>query len=185
MFVVQSERGRRQEFSSFSDLRTGRQLRDWAETAIGRFIGPSAAGGCEASVKSFSGSLCSQPTLPASAMQTQFANCRAARRKAKPTRTVPAGAVIRSRASPKEGNRQNVLARFDKISPGARTKSWAELIKRYAVSLRPAGVTRTPPAQGSSVRLEARPHGTENSVRKPSPARVKRDFAHFARAKSR
>ncbi|WP_304709318.1 hypothetical protein [uncultured Rikenella sp.] len=31
-----------------------------------------------------------------------------------------------------------MLARFDWISP-ARTKNWAELIKRYAVSLRPAG----------------------------------------------
>ncbi len=40
----------------------------------------------------FLGSFCSQPTLPASAMQTQFANCRAARRKtsaAKLKRTVP------------------------------------------------------------------------------------------------
>ncbi|WP_300852077.1 hypothetical protein, partial [uncultured Rikenella sp.] len=37
------------------------------------------------------------------------------------------------------GNRQNVLARFDKISQGARAKNWAELIKRYVVSLRPAG----------------------------------------------
>ncbi|WP_297623451.1 hypothetical protein [uncultured Rikenella sp.] len=27
-----------------------------------------------------------------------------------------------SRATPKEGNRQNVLARFDKISQGARTE---------------------------------------------------------------
>ena len=79
-----------------------------------------------------------------------------------------------------------MLARFDKISPGARTKldrarslkkeiiqtrdlrlnkisasarakNWAELIKRYAVSLRPAGVTRTPPAQGSFIRVKARP----------------------------
>ncbi|WP_304709366.1 hypothetical protein, partial [uncultured Rikenella sp.] len=29
----------------------------------------------------------------------------------------------RPRATPKEGNRQNVLARFDKISPGARKTS--------------------------------------------------------------
>ncbi|WP_297626388.1 hypothetical protein, partial [uncultured Rikenella sp.] len=28
---------------------------------------------------------------------------------------------------PKEGNRQNVLARFDKISPGARTKNGAKI----------------------------------------------------------
>ena len=64
------------------------------------------------------------------------------------------------RAPPKEGNRQNALARFDKISPGARIKSWAEQIKRYAVSLRPAGVTRTPPAQGSFRRVKARPRAT-------------------------
>ncbi|WP_297623825.1 hypothetical protein [uncultured Rikenella sp.] len=31
--------------------------------------------------------------------------------------------MTRSRATPKEGNRQNVLARFDKISPGARKNS--------------------------------------------------------------
>ncbi len=44
---------------------------------------------------------------------------------------------------------------------GARTENGVrQTSKRYAVSLRPAGVTRPPPAQGSSVRLKARPRAT-------------------------
>ena len=94
-------------------------------------------------LESFFGSFCSQPTLPARAMQTQFANCRAARR----NRVAYRG--------------QRPLAGFAEVARGSRRQREANETVRRRVKAQPRATagkgnrskrlalwTRFPPARG-------------------------------------
>ena len=68
----------------------------------------------------------------------------------------PEGSTLKSRASPKEGNRQNLLARFDKISLGARTKNGGRGGQLKCVSIsRPRDVGPARP-EGSTLLSDSR-----------------------------